>query len=490
MARRSSPPSASVERLTARVCSLLPSATEIVAALGLTRLLVARSADCDFPDEVHGLPVVTASRVDTGALPSRAVDAAVRDAVLSGRSLYAVDEELIRELAPDVVITQDLCHVCAVSGDELGCMRSLDVEVISLDPRTIGEVEETVRRLGGRFGAAEAANRVVDGMRATVGASVDAVTGRQPVPVFVTEWLDPPFAAGHWVPEMVALAGGREVLGRAGGPSYPTTWEEVAAAAPEVVVVAPCGFGAERAAAESAGVPFPCRAVAVEADAHYSRPAPRIAGGVAQLAHLLHPDAAPDPGLPAIELAAVMLAAAEAAGADLGGDVIVAAVCDEEHASIGAEAVVETVWAHAAIVTEPTGLDVCIAHKGFVWLEVEAEGVAAHGSRPDLGVDAIAAMGPVLVGLDGLATELAARPPHPVLGTGSVHASLIEGGQELSSYPERCLLRLERRTVPGETLTAVEAEVRALAGGAEVRSTFERPPFEVEVDAAVVEAGL
>ncbi|HYX85018.1 MAG TPA: M20/M25/M40 family metallo-hydrolase [Gaiellales bacterium] len=187
-------------------------------------------------------------------------------------------------------------------------------------------------------------------------------------------------------------------------------------------------------------------------------------------------------------LAAVMLAAAEAARADLGGDVIVAAVCDEEHASIGAEAAVETVWAHAAIVTEPTGLDVCIAHKGFVWLEVEAEGVAAHGSRPDLGVDAIAAMGPVLVGLDGLATELAARPPHPVLGTGSVHASLIEGGQELSSYPERCLLRLERRTVPGETLTAVEAEVRALAGGAEVRSTFERPPFEVEVDAAVVEA--
>ena len=150
-------------------------------------------------------------------------------------------------------------------------------------------------------------------------------------------------------------------------------------------------------------------------------------------------------------LAAVMAAAVTAAEAGLRGDVIVAAVCDEEHESIGAEKVAAELTADAAVVTEPTGLEVCVAHKGFVWLDVETAGVAAHGSRPDLGVDAIAAMGEVLVGLTGLGARLAGSRPHPLLGTGSVHASLIEGGQELSSYPERCLLRIERRTVPGET---------------------------------------
>ena len=228
----------------------------------------------------------------------------MRDAVLSGRALYAVDEELIRELEPDLVITQDLCHVCAVSGDDVGKIRSLDAEVISLDPRTIADVEATVERLGGRLDAADAAREVVGRMRRTIAAAAAAVAGREPVAVFVAEWLDPPFAAGHWVPEMVALAGGREVLGRTGGPSFPVTWDDVAEAGPEVVVVAPCGFGAERAAAESARIAFPCPAVAVEADSYYSRPAPRLAEGVAQLAHILHPGAAPDPGLPAIALEA------------------------------------------------------------------------------------------------------------------------------------------------------------------------------------------
>ena len=249
-----------------------------------------------------GLPVVTASRVDTTTLSSRDIDAAVRDAVLSGRALYAVDEELIRELRPDVVITQDLCHVCAVSGDDVGRIRSLDAEVISLDPRTVADVEATVIQLGERLDASDAARAVVERMRRTIAAASEAVAGRPPVPVFVAEWLDPPFAPGHWVPEMVALAGGHEVLGRSGGPSFPVTWDDVAAAGPDVVVVAPCGFGAERAAAESAGIRFPCRAVAVEADSYYSRPAPRLADGVAQLAHILHPTVAPDPGLPAIAL--------------------------------------------------------------------------------------------------------------------------------------------------------------------------------------------
>ena len=187
-------------------------------------------------------------------------------------------------------------------------------------------------------------------------------------------------------------------------------------------------------------------------------------------------------------LAAIMLAGARAAKADVRGDVIVAAVCDEEYASIGAEAVAADVWADAAIVTEPTGLEVCVAHKGFLWLEVETEGVAAHGSRPDLGVDAIAAMGGVLVGVERLAAALAAGRSHPLLGPGSVHASLIQGGRELSSYPDRCTLGLERRTIPGETRDLVEAQVRALAGKAQVRTTFERMPFEVDPDVTIVRA--
>jgi acetylornithine deacetylase len=187
-------------------------------------------------------------------------------------------------------------------------------------------------------------------------------------------------------------------------------------------------------------------------------------------------------------LAAIMLAGARAAAAGLRGDVIVAAVFDEEYASIGAEALVQRTWADAAVVTEPTGLDVCIAHKGFLWLEVETTGVAAHGSRPDLGVDAIAAMGRVLVGLERLATELAAGDGHPLLGPGSVHASLIQGGRKLSSYPDRCRLHLERRTIPGETRDHVEREVRALAGEARTRTTFERAPFEVDPEAAIVAA--
>jgi acetylornithine deacetylase len=187
-------------------------------------------------------------------------------------------------------------------------------------------------------------------------------------------------------------------------------------------------------------------------------------------------------------LAAIMLAAARVAGAGLRGDVIVTAVCDEEYASIGSEAIAARVPADAAIVTEPTGLDVCIAHKGFLWLEIETAGVAAHGSRPDLGVDAIAAMGGVLTGLQRLAGELAAGRSHPLVGPGSIHASRIEGGRELSSYPDRCVLAVERRTIPGETREQVERELRELAAGATVRTTFERAPFEVDPGAGIVTA--
>ena len=191
-------------------------------------------------------------------------------------------------------------------------------------------------------------------------------------------------------------------------------------------------------------------------------------------------------------LAAALLACREAAGRSLAGDVVVAAVADEEHASLGVQEALAAVRADAAVVTEPTEMEVVVAHKGFVWAEIEVSGRAAHGSRPHLGVDAIVKSGPVLVALGELDAALGDRT-HPLLGRGSVHASVIEGGAELSSYPARCVIGLERRTLPGETAADVEAELAAILAAdpelvAEQRTLLVREPFEVDAGAAVVEA--
>ena len=292
-----------------RICSLLPSATEMVGALGLLDSLVGVSAECDFPPAARGKPVVTGARVDTSALGSLAIDAAVRQALQEGRSLYAIDEELIKGLAPDLILTQDLCTVCAVSSGEVA-LCGVEAETMVLDAHTIAEIGDCVLALGARLGVPERAAEVVRAMREKVAGVAAAVAGaggasggapgRRPR-VFVAEWLEPPFAAGHWVPEMVAAAGGVEVLGRAGQPSFGTTWEAVRAAQPDLVVLAPCGFDAERAAAEAGLVPdLGCRVIAVDASAYYSRPAPRVADGVVQLAHFLYPEAVADPGMPFI----------------------------------------------------------------------------------------------------------------------------------------------------------------------------------------------
>ena len=198
-------------------------------------------------------------------------------------------------------------------------------------------------------------------------------------------------------------------------------------------------------------------------------------------------------------LAACLLAGAAAAGAGFAGDVLVAAVSDEEFASAGCRSVAERFGgaADAAIVTEPTALRACVAHKGFAWATIEARGRAAHGSRPDLGADAIVHMGAVLAEISDLDRRLGDRDPHPLLGRGSVHASLIAGGQELSSYPERCALEIERRTLPGETAAAIEAEIadvvararsREPALDASARVTLVREPFEIAPDADIVRA--
>jgi iron complex transport system substrate-binding protein len=286
-----------------RVVSLVPSATEIIAALGLAGCLVGRSHECNYPPEVQALPVVSASRIDSSEVASAAIDRAVRDALADGRPLYAVDADVLARLAPDVIVTQDLCEVCAVPSGEVRRVAHAGVETISLDPRDLGEIEESIRTLGRHLGAAGPSELLAQAMHHRIEGVRQAVRGLPRERVFVAEWLDPPFAAGHWVPEMVSLAGGDEVLGRARERSFATTWEAVAVAAPQLVVLAPCGFDLERAVSEAGSVPaLGARVVAVDGDAAYSRPGPRVAEGVAQLAHLLHPDAVDAPALPARQL--------------------------------------------------------------------------------------------------------------------------------------------------------------------------------------------
>jgi iron complex transport system substrate-binding protein len=288
-----------------RICSLLPSATEIVASLGLVESLVAVSEECDWPPEVRALPVVTASRVDTTRLSSFEIDLAVRKAIGDGRPLYAIDRELLERLEPDLILTQNLCAVCAVAADAVDELCATDAEVVALDAHTLAEVEERICSLADFLGVPDRARAVVTEMNAKVAAVQERVAEAPARPVFVAEWLDPPYAAGHWIPELVALAGGREVLGRAGAPSYPTSWANVRAQRPELVVIAPCGFDHTRAAREATVLPpLGCRAVAVDSNAYYARPGPRLADGAVQLGFLIHPERVADPGLPYVDLGA------------------------------------------------------------------------------------------------------------------------------------------------------------------------------------------
>jgi iron complex transport system substrate-binding protein len=285
-----------------RICSLLPSASEIVAALGHADSLVGVSDECRWPPELVGKPVVTAARIDPSALSSREIDAAVRASLEGGGSLYALDAELIEELEPGLILTQDLCAVCAVSGGDVATALPLDVEVLPLDPRTLAEVAETFRLLARRLGTPARGDELALEFDAKMEAVAHAVKELPRRRVFFAEWLDPPFCAGHWIPEMISLAGGADVLGRAGAPSRSTTWHEALAHEPELVILAPCGFGAEEALRRSAGLDLDRPAVAVDGDGYYSCPGPRLAEGVRQLGHIFHPEAVEDPGVTALEL--------------------------------------------------------------------------------------------------------------------------------------------------------------------------------------------
>jgi iron complex transport system substrate-binding protein len=273
-----------------RICSLLPSATEIVCDLGLIDSLVAVSEECRWPAEVASKPRVTAARVDSANLSSAEIDRVVRESLGGGEALYTVDAELIDELQPDILITQDLCTVCAVSSGDLATACPVGAEIISLDPGSLAEVAATVTLLGERLGAAAAAQRIVSEMNAKIAAVRSAVDGLPRRRIFVAEWIDPPFTAGHWVPEMVEAAGGVDVLGVAGKPSHSTTWEQVLAAQPELIVAAPCGFDEAGAAERSAGLDLPVPIVPVDADGLFSRPGPRLADGVERLLEILHPE--------------------------------------------------------------------------------------------------------------------------------------------------------------------------------------------------------
>ena len=285
-----------------RICSLLPSATEIVADLGLADSLVAVSEECDWPPEVRELPVVTASRVDAARLSSLEIEQAVREAVSDGRPLYTIDRDVLEALEPDLILTQNLCAVCAVSADAVNELYATDAEVVALDAHTLGEIEQQIVSLAELLGVPARGRTVVHEMEAKIAAVRQSVAHGPLRPVFVAEWLEPPYAAGHWIPELVAVAGGRDVLGRAGAPSYPTSWQAVREQRPELVVLAPCGFDHHRAAREASLPPLGCRIVAVDSNAFYARPAPRVADAAAQLAFLIHPELADDPGLPYIEL--------------------------------------------------------------------------------------------------------------------------------------------------------------------------------------------
>jgi iron complex transport system substrate-binding protein len=284
-----------------RIVSLVPNGTEILFALGAGESVVGVSHECDYPEEARRRPVLTGSALRPG-MTAAEVDAAVSAQVGGGRSLYTLDEERIAELAPDVIVTQQVCPVCAVSTEQVDeAVRPLSrcPEVVSLDPRTLGDVFADIRRLGELTGrTAEAAALLAELVR-RLEAVRAAVAGRPWPRVLALEWLDPPFAGGHWVPEMIVLAGGIDAIGEPGGHSVRLAWNQVAAADPDVIVAMPCGFDEAGAGEQIATVAErpewrALRAVrenrvhAVDANGCFSRPGPRLVDGVERLARIFH----------------------------------------------------------------------------------------------------------------------------------------------------------------------------------------------------------
>ena len=292
-----------------RIASLVPSATEMLFALGLGESVVGVTHECDYPPAARELPHLTATVLPDG-LSAGEIDAAVKAVVGEGKALYSLDEERLAELAPDLIVTQAICDVCAVSFEDVVAVAARlpgQPRVLQQDPSSLGEVLEDVTRLGRAAGIEARAGELrgeLEARLAAVRAAVAdvAVAGTGPPRVLALEWLDPPFVGGHWIPEMVGIAGGLDVAGPPGAKSPEVAWEALAALEPELVVVMPCGMYVEQSRAQAeehrqriealgAG-----RVFAVDAASTYSRPGPRLVDGTELLAHLFHPDLVAPPG--------------------------------------------------------------------------------------------------------------------------------------------------------------------------------------------------
>jgi iron complex transport system substrate-binding protein len=283
--------------LAMRIVSLLPSATEIVYALGLEQDLVGVTHECDWPEAARRKPIVSVSALPAVSTPAE-VDRLVRSSLGDGEPIYRLDEIAMRDLQPDLVLSQDLCAVCAVPSGKvnealevLGCQ----AQVLSMDPSSLGEVLDCVIELGRVTGTESVAREFVDRLTARLARVEQAVAGLPRPLTFALEWSDPPFNGGHWVPEMIERAGGEPVLANRGTDSVRVTWEQIEEASPEVVVFMPCGYGLEQAGLEAQGLlnrtelQSADAIYAVDANAYFSRPGPRLVEGVEALAASLHP---------------------------------------------------------------------------------------------------------------------------------------------------------------------------------------------------------
>ena len=271
-------------------------------ALGIGDDVVAVTHECDYPPAAEDLPQLTRSIIGEGLEPAE-IDAAVREHTGRGEALYELDSETLRDLDVELIVTQAVCAVCAVSFDDVRAIAEelpTQPQVLSLDPSTLGEVLADVPRLAEAAGVPEAGERLVAEMSERIEAVEDAVETAPRPRVAALEWLDPVWIGGHWVPQMIELAGGEDMLGLAGEKSRTASWEEIAAVAPELVISLPCGYYAEQAAAETVRcreslAPLNARVVAVDAAAYFSRPGPRLVEGIELLGHLLHPQLVPAP---------------------------------------------------------------------------------------------------------------------------------------------------------------------------------------------------
>jgi iron complex transport system substrate-binding protein len=285
-----------------RIVSLVPHATELLYALGLGDQVVAVTHECDHPLEALELPRVTRD-VLPGGLSAGEIDAAVRERTLAGEAIYELDRDALAELEPDLIVTQELCPVCAVSYDEVAAIAQelrCKPRVIALDPKTLGETLGDVRTVAEATNSRARGVELVARSRARIDRVRLAVRDEPRVRAVALEWLDPVYVAGHWTPQMIELAGGEDPIGLAGERSEVVSWELVAATRPELVVVMPCGYDAPRAHeealehAQQLAELGAARIVAVNASAYFSRPGPRLVDGVELLGHVLHPDKLPE----------------------------------------------------------------------------------------------------------------------------------------------------------------------------------------------------